>query len=677
MRIGGLASGMDIDTMVKDLMKAERIPLDKLKQKKQLLEWQRDDFRAINTLLLNFRSDLTNIKLTSNYRARSTTSTDDTKVTATATSTASLASYSISSVEKLASAAVKVTDASTGKISTSGSKVNVNASLYDETTKFSNQTFSWKTGSVTSQTIVAPESGTPIKISLKEGVSVDTTAPINIKVNGVSYEVVGDSESLDSSKKQVFIDDEGNFTFSNSIAKGSSIKVDYIASNSVQEIKTSAETDSFTITKNAIASSSNITGITIGGEAYTLDGNQLLKAGEVVGSMDSNGKVTLLNDTKLAAGTEINISYKEQYTSFSLQTYGANNTTISENFNISATESLSSVINKVNTSSVGVTMFYDSVADRMTLTSKTTGDFNTGGDEIVTSGDLINKVLRFETASETGGENAVFTINGLRTERPSNTFEISGVTFTLKKQFTVAEGGVSVNINNNTSKTLENIKGFIAKYNELIGKIQGEVQEDRYKSYTPLTDEQRESLSDTQQEQWEEKAKSGMLRRDPILSSVLTKMRFNFSNPVASQEISSMYNQLASIGIKTTANYLEGGKLEIDEAKLTKALEQDPISVEKLFNATGGTDGQKGILNRLTDTVNDALNKLRTKAGNSFTTNKQFAIGKQIDDVNTRISKFEARLIKVEDRYWTQFTAMEKAIQRSNEQMNQLLNFSG
>lgn len=51
MRIGGLASGMDIDKIVGDLMKAERMPLDKLTQKKQYLEWQRDDYREMNTLL--------------------------------------------------------------------------------------------------------------------------------------------------------------------------------------------------------------------------------------------------------------------------------------------------------------------------------------------------------------------------------------------------------------------------------------------------------------------------------------------------------------------------------------------------------------------------------------------------------------------------------------------------
>ena len=55
MRIAGLASGMDIDSIVKNLMAAERMPLDKLKQKKQILEWQRDDYRALNTKMLSFR----------------------------------------------------------------------------------------------------------------------------------------------------------------------------------------------------------------------------------------------------------------------------------------------------------------------------------------------------------------------------------------------------------------------------------------------------------------------------------------------------------------------------------------------------------------------------------------------------------------------------------------------
>lgn len=54
MRISGLASGMDIDEIVTNLMTAERLPLDKIYQKKTYTEWQRDDYRTMNAALLEF-----------------------------------------------------------------------------------------------------------------------------------------------------------------------------------------------------------------------------------------------------------------------------------------------------------------------------------------------------------------------------------------------------------------------------------------------------------------------------------------------------------------------------------------------------------------------------------------------------------------------------------------------
>jgi flagellar hook-associated protein 2 len=691
MRIGGLASGMDIDTMVSDLMKAERIPLDKLKQKKQVLEWQRDDYRSMNTLLLNFRSELTNMRLSSTYRSRGTTSTDETRVTATASSAASLASYSISAVNKLASAATKVNSTS---IADSGKKIDVNKSLFDVQTDFTNETFDWQKGSVETQTIAAPTVGEPIKLSLKEGVSIITSNPshINVKVNGVSYEVVTDpAATLDATKKQVKIDSSGNLTFSSDITKDSTIKVDYVASHRTQSHTMAEASNIIKLSDDAKHSASSISTIVVKGtngaadttyefpvtdgvratELKDADGNLIVRVNKESGELEFGSQI--LKDVK------VEINYEQKFSAFSMTTYGSDNQPKTDNFLISGTESLNSVINKVNSSSIGVSMFYDDVTGRMTLTRNETGNFNLTGDEITTSGSLINNVLGFGGVTENGGDNAEFVLNGLKTTRTSNTFEVSGVTFTLKQVFPESTNStpVNVNITNNTNQIFENIKGFVTKYNELIAKIQGEVQEERYKDYTPLTDEQREELSDKQQEQWEERAKSGMLRRDPTLTSLLNKMRSNFSNPVSNGDINPLYKQLASIGIKTSANYLEGGKLEIDEAALKKAIEADPTSVEKLFNATGSTEGEKGIAQRLTDTVNASMEKLRSKAGNSYTTNTQFEIGKLLNDVGKKISSFEDRLTRIEDRYWAQFTAMEKAIQRSNEQMNQLLSYTG
>ncbi|NWN98823.1 MAG: hypothetical protein HLX45_15240, partial [Bacillus sp. (in: Bacteria)] len=102
MRVTGLASGMNIDEIVENMMKAQSIPLNKIKQQKTLLEWQRDSYREMNTLLLDFRSQLTNMKLSSFYRTRSVASTNEDIVSATVASGAGQSSYTISEISSLA-----------------------------------------------------------------------------------------------------------------------------------------------------------------------------------------------------------------------------------------------------------------------------------------------------------------------------------------------------------------------------------------------------------------------------------------------------------------------------------------------------------------------------------------------------------------------------------------------
>src|SRR5699024_2881265 len=126
---------------------------------------------------------------------------------------------------------------------------------------------------------------------------------------------------------------------------------------------------------------------------------------------------------------------------------------------------------------------------------------------------------------------------------------------------------------------------------------------------------------------------------------------------------------LSSIGITTTRDYLSGGKLEINEEKLREALDKDPDAVERLFR-NSGEDGEKGLVHRLADTVDVAIEKIRDQAGRATSTNQQFSIGKQMIDIDKSIERFETKLEMTERRYWNQFTAMERAIQRANEQSN-------
>ena len=657
-------------------MQVERMPLDKLKQKKQVLEWQRDDYRSINTLLLGFRDKLTQLKLTPNYRARTASTSNDSRVTATATSGASQASYSISSVKQLATAATRV---NTGKISIDPTK-----KLGDQQIELAGEPdsggFNWKKGVVQTSSFRISEAGQN-KLQLEGGTLADLQAS-SIKVNGKRLEVVidgPDGEVVIPGKGQVKVDADGLLTFGDPLEKDSVIKVDYILNEKTVKHTSDVPLKSWSIGSGLITPTS----VEIGGESYQINvADGIAQLGEIGTLNVVTGVITFADEDGLAPGTEIAVKFTQDYAAFNIESHTSKGK-INEQFFVTSNDSLTSIIRKVNESDAGVTMLHDSFTGKMTLTRKETGDFNPDDSEgrkaeIVVGGAFIKNILNFDNdiGKENGGQNAIFTINGLDTERHSNTFEMSGVTFTIKQTFTALESEpITVTIGNDGGQVFDNIKAFVDQYNELIGEISKKLNEERHRSYHPLTDEEREGLSDKQEEKWEEMARSGLIKGDPILSSILTQMRLDMSSSV---ETGGLFNQLASIGIKTTANYLDGGKLEINEARLREAIENDPQAVENLFRGTGTTTSDRGVIHKIYDSVNATMTKLQDKAGRATSTNQQFALGRDLLNVDKGIDRFEQKMKTVEDRYWRQFTAMEMAIQRANEQSTYLMQqFSG
>jgi flagellar hook-associated protein 2 len=489
MRIGGLASGMDIDQIVKDLMKVERMPLDKLKQKKQILEWQRDDYRSMNALLQDLDNYIfNNLTLQSSMLKKKVTSSNDSVVSATASASAANVATSIQ-VQQIATSAIWLSDA-------------------------------------------------------------------NTRV------------------------DKSNFSVENDV------------------------TLTFTVT-NGDGSSKQAT-ITIK-QGATLDG----------------------------------------------------------------------VISQLNSDpNLGISAFYDEQTGRISIMKKDTGEKASIVLEDQDTADFFAQKLGFigavagaELTGKTDGKDAVFTINGLPTSRSSNTFTINGVTYTLK-----STGSATITTSTDTDAMFNVIKGFVDKYNEIISKINAELKEERYRNYPPLTDEQKEAMTEKQIELWEEKARSGMLRGDSILSSGLSKMRMDLYTKVEGSNITIGFSQLAEIGITTSSNYLDGGKLIIDETKLREKIQENPDAIYRLFNNDSTNYSEKGIARRLRDTIKDTIGKIEQKAGKTIWTNQQFAIGRDLIQIDSQIDRFEDRLKEIEDRYWRQFTAMEKAIQRANEQSMYLMN---
>ncbi|MEK0289350.1 flagellar filament capping protein FliD [Caldifermentibacillus hisashii] len=696
MRVTGLASGMNIDEIVENMMKAQSIPLNKIKQQKTLLEWQRDSYREMNTLLLDFRSQLTNMKLSSFYRTRSVASTNEDIVSATVASGAGQSSYTISKISSLAVAESRMTNSGISK--QSSNKVDTTKSLFSIQDAFAKE-ITWKQGSVESKSIVTKEGGRTISLGLADGVQITDLENMTVEVNGIKYTVI-DGETPKSGEVMVN-KDTGELTFGDTIAANSTVKVNYVTDKKVENKTITKDTTQIQL-KGALVpeqiklsfKDGNGTSIELSdkpildnskiGQIIDKDGNKFGEINYETGVITFNSEFSKYfpaetENSKEKPKLELTITSQQNYFSFGLTTHTSKGK-IDEKFLIQGSESLNSVMSKVNNSKLGVTMFYDSYSDKVTMTRKETGVYNNSenGKEIeFTDGDFLTQVLGFQNVTPENSENyieaknATFTINGLETSRQSNTFSMNGVTFTLKK---TTDEPVTINVNNDNDALYENIKSFVDKYNELVEKIEKKLSEPKYKDYLPLTDDEKEELSETQQEKWENMAKSGILRNDSILSGLITQMRTAIYSAVNQDDLDSAMKSLSAIGITTTADFTTA-KLEINESKLKAAIEKDPNSIELLFNGTGATDGQKGVIQRLYDKVNATMDQLKERAGNSYSVNNQFTIGRQLDDLDDRIERFEDRLADLETRYYSQFTAMEQAIQKANSQAAYLAQF--
>ncbi|MGE1195656.1 flagellar filament capping protein FliD [Priestia megaterium] len=592
-RVSGLASGMDIDQIVSDLMKAERMPIDKMKKQKQTLEWQRDDYRSMNLLLSEFNNLAFNMTLQSSYSSKTVSSSDETKVKAAATSSAANASYTLSNVT-MATAAQS--------ISTSiNSSMDPTKSLWSQRGSMDSSVWTEKTVEQAAITLSADTSTVKLAKGAISAVNQNTGTlnSISVTTDGTSkeYKVTIGTKVETLSSDEVFInEDTGEMTFGTTLTSGSTI------------------------------------------EAFSYQQNVLKFS---ITTYDSNGKAT------------------------------GDNTDGSTPFEFDGSTSLNTLLTQISNSKVGISAFFDEGTNKVVMTRKDTGNLSSAdsadGSNMVFSGGFLTGFLQL--AGDAKGTDAKFTLNGLETTRKSNTFTTGGVTYTLQNNFT---GDVRVNVSNDTQKVFDTIKDFVTKYNELIEKINGKITEERDRNYQPLTDEEREKLTDKQAEQWDDKAKSGLLKGDSILSSGLNQMRSNWYASVSG--VSGGFSQLTDIGISTSANYSDRGKLVIegDGTKLKEAIEKDPQSVMDLFMKSGSTTSEKGIVRRLRDTITQTVSKVEQRAGRSTWTSEQFLLGRNLKSVNSQITSFESRLTQVEDRYYRQFTAMEKAIQNANAQSAQL-----
>lgn len=286
--------------------------------------------------------------------------------------------------------------------------------------------------------------------------------------------------------------------------------------------------------------------------------------------------------------------------------------------------------------------------------------------------------------TEVAGQNAKFKLNGVEMERASNSFTVDGITYTLFSDTKVRDANgdptgqyektSNISVTRDTEKIVEGIREFLKTYNETIDFLNDFYKSDpTYKKYAPLTQKQKEAMSDREIELWEEKSKEGLLRNDAHIGKVLESMRKALYTKPEGSSIA-----IYDLGISTSYYSKDGNFVESAGDNMKAAIEKDPDAVRNLFA------GEGGIMELLNTAINDAISGsfgsqgyIVAEAGTS-TIDSNSSIYKQIKQIDDQLGTLEKRYWNEYNRYWKQFTSMEKLISQMNSQSTWLnQQFSG
>lgn len=275
------------------------------------------------------------------------------------------------------------------------------------------------------------------------------------------------------------------------------------------------------------------------------------------------------------------------------------------------------------------------------------------------------------------GKNASVLVDGAEiTDIDSNSFTRNGVTYDISN--VTSKASATVSVTQDRDKIIENVKSFVEDYNTLLDDLYKMYRETPNSSYAPLTDAQKNEMTEEQIKKWEEKAKSGMLYHDSTLRKIIDNMRSAISEPITS--LSNSQNSAYSIGISTTGLY---GQLKLDEDKLRAALVDDPDSVYNVFGkldktAENASSEANGIAQRLTGGIGSVLynasKSIEKVAGTSSDISDDSSLSTLMRNLQTRMSNFRSMMNAFETQLYKKYDAMESALASLGTQMNYVSN---
>lgn len=728
--MGGLLSGLDTDELVNQMTAITRNKINKQYQEKQKLLYRQEAYREISTKLLALSNKYfsystgskTNI-LSTNFFEANTFESSSSYVNVTGNAD-SIKNFEINEIKTVASAA---SFASEYKISNGSFS---SAAVPEEISRLAGETFSvtyeGKTYNLSISKDFKAESGNEF-VSVQEELNKQLAAIKDKDGNPVIPETV----------KFEFAGDKLNLT-GGAYLSAASLEFKAVLNMETGKEKGSSSTESISVSdltrdKESILSDSNeyitfdYNGVskTIKLDASVTDTESLkdylnTELGEAYG--EGRISVTLSGDeltfeTTGAAGTDI-LSVKSISRDLSKLTglkSGDNNrvkkdvaigesgvaeldvpagedgkysiTINDKTLEFAKTATFNDVIRAINDDEdMNVTVSYSTTTDTFTITADETGEHT--GVKLQDDGEgSLSRALFGEGSVDIKGTDTemTYTLNGVTSvvKRSNANFTIDDISIELNKNAaglgTDGNPPVTFDVTNNVDEVVERVKKFIDEYNEIITLIGTGTNQKPKRKYPPLTPEQQDEMKEEEIKNWTAEAKKGVLYSDPKMMRVLSELRGAMGGTTDTSSLT-----LASIGISPA--YMDTtGKLVLDEDKFKQKLLEDPDEVANLFSgAVSSEDDTPGIAVQLKEIlvknvgVAGTSGLLIEEAGmsNGLTADKNY-ISEKITDYDEKMEELKKDLAAERQRYWNQFTALEKSLNQLNAQSSWLTNMLG
>ncbi|MDD6810716.1 MAG: flagellar filament capping protein FliD [Lachnospiraceae bacterium] len=282
-------------------------------------------------------------------------------------------------------------------------------------------------------------------------------------------------------------------------------------------------------------------------------------------------------------------------------------------------------------------------------------------EKIQTAQDVLNgKYAANSTATKEQGQDAIIYLNKAEFKSDTNTFEVNGLTITVLAE---TNESITLTTGEDTEGIYDSIKKFFTEYNKLINEMDSMYNAESSKGYEPLLSEEKEAMAESEIEDWEKKIKDSLLRRDQTLGNIADAMKTIMMRGI---DVNGKTMYLSDFGINTlgyfnapdnerNAYHIDGDKDDSYTASNEKTLEamiaSDPETVTKFFSQLA-----KNVYSDLTD-------KMATSSlSSAFTVYNDKEMKEEYDAYKEKISKQEDKVNALMDKWYAKFSAMETAL---------------